>query len=129
MGAALVSLLTRTAFMRHADPSGVYQPCRVGMMLECSTVELLAKIASVHHGDKGHTVTALKRYAAPKVGVRVVQGWGTQWVVLGEGLIIGLWVGQGILDLRIKDRQRAGCGGFLEESSGGTSLYIHSWCM
>ena len=42
--------------MHHADPSGVSQPCRVGMMLECSTGELLANAAFTHHDDQGHGV-------------------------------------------------------------------------
>ena len=39
MNAALASLLASAAFMHHADPSGVYQPHRVGMMHECSPGE------------------------------------------------------------------------------------------
>ena len=39
----------------HADPSGVYdEPRRVGIMLECSTGELLARAAFMHHDDQGH---------------------------------------------------------------------------
>ena len=49
--------------MHHADPSGVCQ-CRVGMMLECSTGELLARGAFLHHDDQGHN--ALMHYAALK---------------------------------------------------------------
>ena len=42
------------ALVHHADPSGVSEPCRVGMMLECSTGELLAGAALVHHDNKCH---------------------------------------------------------------------------
>ena len=42
--------------MHHADLSGVSQPCRVGMMLECSP-----DAAFMHHGDQGHD--ALMQYA------------------------------------------------------------------
>ena len=31
------------ALVHHADPSGVYQRCGVGMILECSSGELLAR--------------------------------------------------------------------------------------
>ena len=40
--------------MHHADPLGVSQPRRVGMVLECSTGELLASAAFVHHDDQGY---------------------------------------------------------------------------
>ena len=50
--------------MRHADSSGVYQSCMVGMMHECSIGELLTGAAFMHHNDKGHD--ALKHYAALK---------------------------------------------------------------
>ena len=49
-----MSLVVMMHPMHHADPTGVYQPRRVGMMLECSPVELLARAAFVHHDDKGH---------------------------------------------------------------------------
>ena len=40
------------------------QPCRVGIMLECSTVEVLIRATVMHYDDKGHV--ALKHYAAFK---------------------------------------------------------------
>ena len=49
--------------MHHADPAGVYQPRRVGMMFGCSpgesltraaTIKLLANAAFMHHADKEH---------------------------------------------------------------------------
>ena len=64
MNAALATLLTRAAFMHYADPLGVYQPCMIGIMHECSTGELLARAACMHHDDKGHGT--LKHYAALK---------------------------------------------------------------
>ena len=42
------------ALVHHADPSGVSQPNKVGMMLECSTGELFAMAAFMHHNDQGH---------------------------------------------------------------------------
>ena len=38
--------------MHHADPSGVYQPHMVGMLLECGSGELLAMTAFMHHGNQ-----------------------------------------------------------------------------
>ena len=64
MNAGLVSLLARPAFMYHAEPSGVYQSCRAGMMHECSTGKLLASAAFIHYADKGQI--ALLHYAAFK---------------------------------------------------------------
>ena len=43
--------LAGAALVHHADPSGVSQSHRVGMMLEC---ELLARAAFMHHADRGH---------------------------------------------------------------------------
>ena len=40
--------------MYHAEPAGVSQPHRVGMMLECSTGELLTRAAFMHYDDQGH---------------------------------------------------------------------------
>ena len=40
--------------VHYADPLVVYQPCRVGMMLEYSTGELLTRAAFMHHDDQGH---------------------------------------------------------------------------
>lgn len=52
-------------FKHNAEPSGVYQPRRVGMMLECSNGEVLARAAFMHHhDDKG--LNALHHYAALK---------------------------------------------------------------
>ena len=48
----LASNLAGTALVHHANPSGVYQPHRVGMMHECSTSKLLTSAAFVHHADK-----------------------------------------------------------------------------
>ena len=47
--------------MYHANPSGVYQTHRVGMMLECRNIAM-AGAAFMHLDDKGHN--ALKNYAA-----------------------------------------------------------------
>ena len=41
---------------------GVYQPRRVGMMLECSPGKLLPMAVFMYYGNKGHI--ALKHYAA-----------------------------------------------------------------
>ena len=40
--------------MHHVDPLGVFQARMVSMMLECSTGELLARAAFMHHEDKAH---------------------------------------------------------------------------
>ena len=53
--------LIGATLVHHADPSGVYQHCRVGMMLECSTGELLARATFKHHDDQGDN--ALRFYA------------------------------------------------------------------
>ena len=47
-------MITRAALVHHADPSGVSQPCMVGLMLECSTGELRARAAFMHHDDQGY---------------------------------------------------------------------------
>ena len=52
MNAALVSLQVRAVFMHHAGPSGVTQPIRVGMLLECRTSMELAMAALMHYDDK-----------------------------------------------------------------------------
>ena len=62
MNAALASLLAKPEFVYHVDPSGVYQPCRIGMVLECSPG--LTRAAFIHHANKGHGT--LKHYAAIK---------------------------------------------------------------
>ena len=36
------------------DPTGVSQPHKVGVMLECSAGKLLASAAFMHHDDQGH---------------------------------------------------------------------------
>ena len=46
-------------------PSGVSQPRRVNMMLECSTVESLPRAAFMHHDDQVHD--ALMHYTVLKV--------------------------------------------------------------
>ena len=52
--------------MYHANPMGVSQSRRVGMMLKCSTGELLTSAAFMHHDDKGndalmhHSVLSVK---------------------------------------------------------------------
>ena len=61
MNAPLASLLIRAAFMHHADLFGVYQTHKIGMMLECSTGELLSSAAFMYHDDKGYH--ALKHFA------------------------------------------------------------------
>ena len=55
--------------MHQADPFGVSQLRRVGMMLECSTGELLARAAFMHHDDQEYD--ALRYHAALK-GLRVL---------------------------------------------------------
>ena len=55
------ALCRHDACMHHADPSGVYEPRMVGIMLEYSTDELLTRAALMHHDDKGHN--AIKQYA------------------------------------------------------------------
>ena len=45
-------VITMTALVHHADLSGVSQPRRVSMMLDCSTGELLARAAFMHHDDQ-----------------------------------------------------------------------------
>ena len=49
MNAALVSYI-----MYHADPTGLMHSWSVSMMLECSTGELLAGAAFMHHDDHWH---------------------------------------------------------------------------
>ena len=44
----------------HADPMGLIHSRKVGMMHECSTIELLASAVFMDHDDKGHS--ALKHY-------------------------------------------------------------------
>ena len=44
---ALGSLLTRAAFIHHTDPSGVYQPHRVGMMLAMNAA-LVSYLPGLH---------------------------------------------------------------------------------
>ena len=58
--------------MYHADPSGVYQPHRVGKMHECSPGELLARAVFMHYADKGHS--ELKHYTTFK-GLRTFLLW------------------------------------------------------
>ena len=40
--------------VHHADPWEASQPNRVGMMLECSSGESLARAAFMHHDDQGY---------------------------------------------------------------------------
>ena len=87
MNAALTSLLGRAAFMHHAYALGVYHPHTVGMILEYSTGELLARAVFMHHDDKGHST--LKHYATlkglyelivPQAGIttwRMIRAYGT----------------------------------------------------
>ena len=58
--------------MRHANPLGWYQPHRVGMMLECSTGESLARAAFMHHDDQGDD--ALMNHA-PQLFITVFWGY------------------------------------------------------
>ena len=51
--------------MYHTDSLGVFQPGRVGMMLECSTGKLLTRAEFIHHDEQGYD--ALMHYAIPKV--------------------------------------------------------------
>ena len=61
--------------MHYADPSGVCQPCRVGMMHECSTGDLPG-LHSCIMTTNGHD--ALKHYATLKglmsIAVSLFQG-------------------------------------------------------
>ena len=57
-------LLAGAALAHHADPSGVSQPHRVGMMLEYSSGDLIARAAFMHHDDQGHDV--LRHHAVLK---------------------------------------------------------------
>ena len=50
--------------MYHANPLGVYQPPRVGVVYECSDAELCVRTAFKHREVKGHN--ALKHYVALK---------------------------------------------------------------
>ena len=52
------------ALVHHADPSEVYQPRRVAMMLKCSTGELLARAAFMYWDNLGDD--ALRYYAVIK---------------------------------------------------------------
>ena len=47
-------LLAQAASVHHANPLGVSQPRKVGMMLECSTGEILARAVFMHYDDQGH---------------------------------------------------------------------------
>ena len=60
----LKDVTRRAALVHHADHSGVSQTCRVGMMCECSTGELLASAEFMHHDHQGHD--ALKHFAVHK---------------------------------------------------------------
>ena len=55
--------------MHHANPVGVYQCHRVGMMLECSTGVLLAMAIFNHQDEKGHN--RLNHYAVHE-GLNIV---------------------------------------------------------
>ena len=63
MNTVLVNPLARIAFMNQSN-SGVSQYCRLNMRHECSTGELVARDAFVHHDDK--EASTLKRYAVLK---------------------------------------------------------------
>ena len=54
-GESSLLAMARATFMHHSTPSGVYQPYWVGMMHSCSSGELVARAAFMHHGDKGIT--------------------------------------------------------------------------
>ena len=56
--------LVGATFMHPADPSGVYQRHRIGMMHECSPGKLFARAELMHHVDNEHG--ALMHYAALK---------------------------------------------------------------
>ena len=56
------SILTRTAFMHHGCPLGVYHPDSVIMMLGCNTYQLLTRAAFMYHDEKG--ANAVTRYVA-----------------------------------------------------------------
>ena len=45
--------LAGAEFMHHVDPLGVYQLHRVGMMLECNSGELSARVAFRHNKNNG----------------------------------------------------------------------------
>ena len=46
----------KNELMHHSDPSGVYQPQRIGMMHAWSTCESLTRAEFMHHEDKGDNV-------------------------------------------------------------------------
>ena len=54
--------------MHHASTSGVYQPCGFDMMHGCSTDELVASAAFIHHDDNGYS---FKQYAVLKGLIKV----------------------------------------------------------
>ena len=56
--------MTFVIMMHHTDHSGLSQPPKVGMMLQCSPGELLTRAAFMHHDDQGHG--ALINYAVIK---------------------------------------------------------------
>ena len=64
MNVSLGSLLAGAAFRHHEDTTGVYQPCSVDMMLECSPDRPFARAVFKDSDDKGNTT--LKDYAIVK---------------------------------------------------------------
>ena len=57
-------VLTDGALVHYADTSEVSQLRRVGIILECSTGELIARLAIKHHNDQWHDT--LMHYAVLK---------------------------------------------------------------
>ena len=45
-------LLASAILVHHANPLGVYQCYKVGMMHAYSTVEIVNRAVLIHHGDK-----------------------------------------------------------------------------
>ena len=47
--------LTNIILAHHANSSGVYQICRIGMMHKCSPGELFTRVAFMYNNDKCHS--------------------------------------------------------------------------
>ena len=69
MNAGLVSLMTRPGFMHHAELSSLYQPDRVGMMLDCSQ-GCIHVILKWYAALKGLMGVRLQRWAGHAAGGR-----------------------------------------------------------
>ena len=71
--------------MHHADPSGVYQPRMVSMMLKCSPGELLAKVAFMHYDDKGRNTV---RHYVDLKGLILEKSSPLFWTPLPPALVV-----------------------------------------